>query len=156
MPTYPFTKERYWIPADRGQRAEHRMGMSKLHPLLHINTSDLSEQRFSSTFTGNEFFLADHVVQGQKVLPGVAHLEMIREAVAQAAGTKNGDQTQVNLKNVVWAQPVTVNGQSTQVHISLFPEDNGAIIYEVYQEREDDQAESIIFSQGLCSDRGCH
>ena len=35
---------------------------SAIHPLLHSNTSDLSEQRYSSTFTGEEFFLADHQV----------------------------------------------------------------------------------------------
>ena len=49
--------------------------------LLQQNTSDLSEQRYSSTFTGEEFFLTDHVVNGQKVLPGVAYLEMARAAV---------------------------------------------------------------------------
>src|SRR5499425_413838 len=51
-----------------------------IHPLLHHNTSDLSEQRYSSTFTGEEFFLADHRVRTdgaaiQKFLPGVAYLE---------------------------------------------------------------------------------
>ena len=45
-----------------------------LHPLVHRNTSDLNEQRFSSKFTGQEFFLRDHIVQGLKVLPGVAQL----------------------------------------------------------------------------------
>ena len=88
------------------------------------------------------------MVQGQKVLPGVAYLEMVRAAVEQATGTKNGDQTQVSLKNVVWAQPIMVNGQSTQVHIGLLPEDDGTIGYEVYQESEDDQAEPVVFSQG--------
>src|ERR1051325_726298 len=49
-----------------------------LHPLLHRNTSDLSEQRYSSTFTGEEFFLRDHQLRikddrVQKVLPGVAY-----------------------------------------------------------------------------------
>src|SRR6266545_4670942 len=34
-----------------------------IHPLLHRNTSDLREQRYSSTFTGEEFFLADHQVR---------------------------------------------------------------------------------------------
>lgn len=27
-----------------------------LHPLLHYNTSDFAAQRFSSSFTGQEFF----------------------------------------------------------------------------------------------------
>jgi len=60
-----------------------------LHPLLHGNTSDLSAQRYTSTFTGDEFFLADHRVRAdgrtvQKVLPGVACLEMARAAIERA------------------------------------------------------------------------
>ena len=57
-----------------------------LHPLLHSNTSDLREQRYSARFTGEEFFLRDHRVvlsggAGERVLPGVAYLEMARAAV---------------------------------------------------------------------------
>src|SRR5260370_28694640 len=60
-----------------------------LHPLLHRNTSDLSEQRYSSIFTGEEFFLVDHQVKvdghaSQRVLPGVAYLEMARAAIEHA------------------------------------------------------------------------
>ena len=40
-----------------------------LHPLVHQNTSDLSEQRFSTVLNGDEIFLTDHRVQGQAVLP---------------------------------------------------------------------------------------
>ena len=48
-----------------------------LHPLLHRNTSDLREQRYSTRLTGEEFFLADHEVSAnglgkQRVLPAVA------------------------------------------------------------------------------------
>src|SRR2546430_10668356 len=46
--------------------------------LVQRNTSTLWEQQFSSTFHGNEFFLADHVISGQRILPGVAYLEMAR------------------------------------------------------------------------------
>src|SRR5438552_1171580 len=60
-----------------------------IHPLVQRNTSDLSEQRYSTTLTGEEFFLADHQVEwkgqgGAKVLPGVAYLEMARAAMEQA------------------------------------------------------------------------
>src|SRR5882757_9327628 len=56
-------------------------GAAVIHPLLQRNTSDLSEQRYSSTFTGEEFYLADHGVKTdgervEKVLPGVVYLEM--------------------------------------------------------------------------------
>lgn len=55
VPTYPFAKERYWIPAPE-TKISGRTTNSALHPLLHRNTSDFSEQRFSSSFTGKEFF----------------------------------------------------------------------------------------------------
>src|SRR5436190_1503955 len=77
---------------------------SVLHPLLQRNTSDLSEQRYSSTLTGDEFFLADHRVKGQKVLPGVAYLEMARAAVEQA--WPRPDSVVLELHNTVWAQPI--------------------------------------------------
>jgi len=45
----------------------------------YADTSDLSEQRYRSDFTGDEFFLTDHQVRTdghttQKVLPAVAYL----------------------------------------------------------------------------------
>ena len=45
-------------------------GWRAIHPLLQQNTSTLTTQRFSSTFTGEEFFLKDQVVQGRRILPG--------------------------------------------------------------------------------------
>ncbi len=152
LPTYPFAKERYWIktvescrlPIASGQWSENR-----LHPLLHRNTSDFSEQRFSSTFTGSEFFLADHVVQGQKVLPGVAYLEMARAAIEQAA--KVSGATGITLKNVVWARPIVVKDDPVDVHIGLFPEENGEIAYEIYTRSDSksgkEDAEPQVHSQ---------
>src|SRR5262249_5037920 len=51
LPTYPFARERYWI------ETAPRAASAVLHPLLHTNTSDLSHQSYSSTFSGDEFFL---------------------------------------------------------------------------------------------------
>ena len=84
LPTYPFAKERYWIENNATSLQNRQPLSAQLHPLLHRNTSTLSEQRFTSTFTGEEFFLMDHQVQGQKVLPGVAYLEMARAALTAA------------------------------------------------------------------------
>ncbi|WP_155661238.1 beta-ketoacyl synthase N-terminal-like domain-containing protein, partial [Priestia megaterium] len=71
LPTYPFAKERYWIKEDVNQN-EQTVSLSYknlLHPLLHQNTSDLIEQRFTSIFANQEFFLSDHVVKGKCTLP---------------------------------------------------------------------------------------
>ncbi|MCP5002908.1 MAG: thioester reductase, partial [Planctomycetes bacterium] len=149
LPTYPFAKERYWIPDTQDNLLASTAGthVSVIHPLLHENTSDLSVQRFTSSFTGKEFFFADHQVIGEKVLPGVAYLEMARAAVEKASG-ETEDGTSICLKNVVWTQPIVIDGSSQKVHIGLFGEDDGHIQYEVYTE-SDNEDYAIVHSQGL-------
>ncbi|SFJ70093.1 type I polyketide synthase, partial [Thermoflavimicrobium dichotomicum] len=150
LPTYPFARERYWV-----QKGETGFGSGKaasvtesyLHPLLHRNTSHLGEQRFSSTFTGQEFFLSDHVVNGKRLLPGVAYLEMARAAVDQAAGVLQEEPMGIRLKNVVWARPIVVDEEPVQVHIGLFPEEKGDIFYEIYSSDHLGR-EAVIHSQG--------
>jgi polyketide synthase PksN len=119
-----------------------------LHPLLHRNTSDLSGQRYTSTFTGDEFFLADHQVSTNgrgkdKVLPGVAYLEMVRAAVEQASPGRP-DRTVLELRNMLWAQPIFVNG-SRQVDIGLGPGQHDDIEYEIYSETVD---EDVVHCRG--------
>lgn len=151
LPTYPFARERYWIPVEgvsdhavTAGRAETSYG----HPLLHQNTSDFSEQRYSSTFTGAEFFLRDHLVKGRQVLPGVAYLEMAREAVEKASVISSNADSAIRLQHVVWAKPVIVGDHPVQVHIALVPGENGDVSYEVYSQTEKGPGESIIHSQG--------
>ena len=88
LPTYPFAKERYWVPEPVAAVAGGAGQPVLLHPLVHENTSDLSGQRFRTRLSGEEFFLSDHVVQGRRVLPGVAYLEMARAAVARSVGER--------------------------------------------------------------------
>ncbi|MES2939420.1 MAG: amino acid adenylation domain-containing protein [Pseudomonadota bacterium] len=138
LPTYPFAQERYWIetPATQAPAAAH------LHPLLHANTSDFHAQRFSSTFSGAEFFLADHQVQGRPVLPAVAQLEMARAAMALASGEAG---TLLRLKNVVFARPVMVQPPSTAVQVTLWPQAEGGIAYEIASAAGGD---AVVHSRG--------
>lgn len=149
LPTYPFARERYWIPEIDNQSAIRAATTAvKIHSFLHQNTSDLSEQRFTSIFTGEEFFLVDHVVKGRRVLPGAAHLEMARAAVDQAAGALEEGKKGIRLKNIVWARPIGVNGQPVEVHIGLYPEEGREIAYEIYSRSEGNGAEPLVHSQG--------
>ncbi|MCR4443371.1 MAG: amino acid adenylation domain-containing protein, partial [Peptococcaceae bacterium] len=135
LPTYPFARERYWIQdVEDGAPAQAVVrGVEKhIHPLLHRDTSDLMEQRFSSTFSGHEFFLADHRIKGRRILPAAAHLEMARAAVEQAAGFKKEGITGIRLKNIVWSRPLVVGEEPKGAHISLRPEANGKLAFEIY------------------------
>ena len=151
LPTYPFAKKRYWINGISDFRFQISDLKNQLHPLVHENTSNFVEQRFSSRFTGEEFFLADHVVQGQKVLPGVAYLEMAREAVKQATGEFSKDSQRIWLKNVVWIRPIAVGADPQAVKIGLFPEATGEIAYEIYTHPQDAGDEPLLHSQGVAT-----
>lgn len=174
LPTYPFARHRYWVPvADNGVESWRSTSLAidtpyhngdptglgcegvllvpALHPLLHRNTSTLAAARFSTTFTGREFFLADHVVQGRLVLPAVVSLEMVRAAAAFAvgAGEEKNDIGGVRLRQVIWARPVVLGAGDTkfiEVHLGLSGAADGRLDYAIYEGSGTDGP--VVHSQG--------
>nr|WP_234025569.1 type I polyketide synthase [Bacillus paralicheniformis] len=147
LPTYPFARERYWVP-----QWEEGMGMldvisntKEIHPLLHENTSNFSKQRYSSTFTGHEFFLRDHLVYGKRTMPGVACLEMVRVAVKEAVNEwlDDGAMT-IHLSHVIWTNLLTIEEQPVKTHVDLVPGSKDTIAFEIYS----DEVAPIIYCQG--------
>ncbi|RAJ54859.1 polyketide synthase PksN, partial [Streptomyces sp. Amel2xB2] len=140
MPTYPFQLRRYWLDMTTPAHGPH---VSRgLHPLVHRNTSDLSEQRYTSHFTGREFYIADHRVQGEQVVPGAALLEMARAAAVLAAG---GAETDWALRQVVWSRPLTA-GRSVDVHTAVSVRADGEPAFEIYTEGPG--GERVVHSTG--------
>jgi len=149
LPAYPFVRERFW--ASRTGEPSPSVA-ARLHPLVHRNTSDLAEQRFSSVFTGQELFLADHRFEGRRLLPGVAYLEMAREAVARSVGEGGaaaGDS--VRLRNVVWLRPFVVGQDPAELHIGLYPQPSGEIEVEVYSGSPAAEGGEVVHAQGVAS-----
>ena len=130
LPTYPFASERYWIPYKAGASGnpEGRMYAKKLHPLIGENISTLKEQRYVSSFSGNEFFFTDHVVNGKKVLPGVAYIEMARAAAELATGQKT-----IIISDMLWLQPFIAGENEIEASILLVPGDD-YVSFEVLSE----------------------
>ncbi|MEJ2622896.1 MAG: SDR family oxidoreductase, partial [Candidatus Thiodiazotropha sp.] len=153
LPTYPFANERYWFNPAQAPDEQVSGSMPMLHPLLQENTSDLYQQRYSSTFNGKEFFLADHRVQGRFLLPGVAYLEMACEAVARATGAYLDNSLAISLKNVVWAEPVVMDQAAVQLHIGLSVEENGEIHYEIYSDGGSTSGTKVVHGQGSAATR---
>jgi acyl transferase domain-containing protein/thioesterase domain-containing protein len=136
LPTYPFAKERCWIP----ELGPDQAPVSKLHPLIERNTSTLNEQKFTTELTGKEFFLADNLLGKEKVLPVSATLEL-----ALAAGELAREKKVQKLKNISWGQPVSLEKAPLTMQINLFS--NGDLIeYEISVENVDSQR--TILSQG--------
>ncbi|HXH40005.1 MAG TPA: polyketide synthase, partial [Thermoanaerobaculia bacterium] len=111
------------------------MATAVLHPLLQSNTSDFSRECYSSTFYGDELFVKD------RVLTPAAYLEMARAAVAKAA--LSGQESSLELCDVVWAQPFGV--ESGAITIALFRDGDERIDWEIYSEDGD---EEIVHCQG--------
>ncbi|WP_313915932.1 SDR family NAD(P)-dependent oxidoreductase, partial [Tahibacter sp.] len=136
LPTYPFARERHWI--ERSQRKSYGMAPQEfaglpayLHPLLQRNTSDFAEQRFSTNFRGDEFFLRDHVVAGRRLLPAVACLEMALAGVRRSVGDALDPAMQiVELRDVAWLRPVVVD-DSVELSLALTIRDDGEIDFMV-------------------------
>ncbi len=150
LPTYPFAKERYWIDMPVGGRGAAMRGATTavLHPLLHANTSDLRQQRYSSTFDGDEFFADDHQSASmdgstQKILPAVVYFEMARAAVSQATPERR-DAMMLELRDMVWAQPVVLVGK-TRVDIALLANDDDRVDFEIYSGMD---GQEIVHCQG--------
>jgi acyl transferase domain-containing protein/enoyl-CoA hydratase/carnithine racemase/acyl carrier protein len=161
LPTYPFAKERYWfepsqetdlLPVTTSQGLQSEVTVKQLHPLLHCNTSDLVQQRYTSTFNGQEFYLKDHQVRfdrrtEQKVLPAVAYLEMARAALT-LADPEQAKCNALELHNTVWAQPIVVSEQK-EISVALLENEAGAnqqIGYVIYSSNSEQE---IIHGQGL-------
>ena len=153
LPTYPFAGERYWVEGIwrageegeewKAEREEGKRGRRVLHPLVQRNSSGLGEQRYSSRFTGEEFFLAEHMVNGKRMLPGVVYLEMARAAIDLAMPGR-GEGRNLELQHVVWAQPMVVVGKR-EVSIALWAKQEGEIDYEIYSGEGEQE---IVHCQG--------
>jgi acyl transferase domain-containing protein len=143
LPTYPFARERYWVDgAVEGRTGEREVARGG-HPLLQSNESNAFETVFGSRFGGEEFFLRDHRVRGSKHLPGVAHLEMGRAAIAKTLAWEGG----VEIRDVVWLRPVKANGPSVSVRVRVEVRSEEEAQYGIYT--VDEEGEEVLHSQGV-------
>ena len=115
LPTYPFKKEHYWPNG-----SEDKAKKAVLHPLVHFNVSDFYSQCFKSEFSGDEFFLKDHIVNNEKILPAAATVEMARWAVETSTHKKV-----TTLKNLVWLTPLSYKASEGHVYVRLKPSLSG-------------------------------
>ncbi|MGH8259841.1 MAG: SDR family NAD(P)-dependent oxidoreductase, partial [Steroidobacteraceae bacterium] len=139
LPSYPFERRRFW--AEDARPTVEATAIA--HPLLHTKRSSAGDLAFDASFTGSEFFLADHVVNGRKVLPGVAHLEMACASIQAAAGVEGA---RIRLTDVTWIRQLAVGEEGASVRIRHFPQPDGTIRFEI--RGSEVAGASHLFSQG--------
>lgn len=138
LPGYPFIKERYWVPKKQESSISIASTNAKLHPLLDKNISTINEQKFTTYFSKETFFIQDHIVNGSVILPGVTYIEM-----ARAAGEWSGITGNIVLQDIQWIRPIVIK-DNICVNISLFPEED-YFIYEVSTGKDEAK---VVHGQG--------
>lgn len=141
LPTYPFEGKRYWPEAK--PRAAGARDTAGAHPLLDdvdlAGSLGQSGLVFRKRLEDDDPIVAHHVVNGQRVLPGVAHLEMVLEALQRVRPAEP-----YGFSDVVWLQPVIVDAGGVELEVAI-KEDSGKLQYEV---RGGTDAGKVVYSQG--------
>ena len=114
LPTYPFQRERYWVPDARRRRA------ATGHPLLGVRRDSRDgglsfEAELSAQDPG---WLGDHRVFGEVVVPGALFVAQAIEAFRAA-----GNDPTVVLRDGQIVQPLVLSGDGNRtVQVVLSPE----------------------------------
>ncbi|WP_432421866.1 polyketide synthase dehydratase domain-containing protein [Pseudomonas fluorescens] len=106
LPGYPFARERYWVVEETTAQAE------AAHPLSAAMVS--GDGAVVLSLKGDEYFLAQHRINGERVMPGVAFLEVL--ALARAAQSPS---LPLCLVNLVWQAPLRVESGPVQVRVTF-------------------------------------
>lgn len=114
LPDYPYARERYWVPEEKKTNTVN----SHISEFIDSNESTLEEQCYRKTILGNEFYVANHLVNGNKVVPGAVFIEMIQEAGRLAL--HNFDV--LRIENVVFKHMLKVSDHPIDLLIQLVPE----------------------------------
>lgn len=124
LPTYPFLRERCWPTegptlVSEGWPLGREDGAGVLHPLLDANVSTLRKQQFRKRLRQSDYYLRDHLVAHEHVVPGVCHLEL---AMAAAGLALEGGP--VLLREVWFTNVIAVRQATRDVSITLQPRES--------------------------------
>lgn len=138
LPGYSFKKERYWFRQDNKALQKVR----KLHPLIDENTSTLREQKYRIHLEKDAYYLKDHVVMGQSILPGAVMTEILC-----AAATLALDAPVYCLHDIRFHKAVVYDEMNPDYDIVVIPQETSAYI-KIRQ--LSDEIGEIIYTDGYC------
>ena len=119
LPGYPFEKRRCWF-SEEGLSVKKEGGKNVLPVCIDDFYRDEGEAFFSKGLSVGDFFVRDHVVQGDPVLPGVVYLEMLLEGLYEWFGRRGN----VVMHDFCWQVPFWVKNEGV-LKWSLSKEVNG-------------------------------
>lgn len=114
IPTYPFGNNCYWTPV-----LKEDTKIPQCNSIIDENISSFKKQVFRKKLSAESFYLSDHIINGESVLPGVFYLQMAHEASKRSFEVNN-----VILRDITWKKPLKVQ-EEIQTTIVLTNTDHG-------------------------------
>ncbi|MCG1041033.1 methyltransferase domain-containing protein, partial [Mycetohabitans sp. B8] len=134
LPTYPFTRQSLWIPS---QANSSRTVASAPRSMLDRNVSTFASQQYVSTFDGSEDWFRLSPDSTARAFIELAHLDMIDEAVRQAADVAASESVYLHVRDIVHPQPLAVTDKPVQVRTIVAPAGDGGIGYRLVSDGGD-------------------
>lgn len=141
LPTYPFARETYWLPGQAIPGRAVPAAAVVATPVPVASAAGAPPRLHSTTLTGQEFYLRDHKVRGNAILPGAQYLEL-----ANAATLHSRQGQAAGFRNVVLVRPVVVGARPVQLHTVL--EGTNGAQFEVYTDAATAGAERVVHCRG--------
>lgn len=116
LPMYPFLKERCWITDEfKNQIVPH-----SVIEYPFISKFDMEQKSCLNRFSGQHYAFDEHVLRGEKIFPGVCHLEMVHEAYTAIYQAEVGA-----ISEITWLLPINLVDDCCEVKLQFIEnEDN--------------------------------
>jgi len=142
LPTYPFTRERYWFDdgaARVGGGSANRGPV--LHPLIGSRVSTaLPQHLFEGRISSKQpAYLADHVVQGSTVFPAAGYIEQALATAAAVFGEGNHVVENLSIQQAMFL----TEQERRSVEVAVQPENAGTAPIEIYSAAVDRDTEDL-------------
>jgi acyl transferase domain-containing protein len=147
LPTYPFQRERHWLPVasiDSGRKQRRGSG----HPLLgtHVPLAGRPGEHIWLGEISLELcpWMDDYRVQGMAVLPPAAYVEMAIAAAVEAVSDLPVVLTRIEIKNVLLLRPAT----EFEIQTRLEKQDAGNMLFKVHSRIKNSKGDWIFHASG--------
>lgn len=128
LPTYPFIREKYWINKEN-------------IPEFIENKSREDKKKIKVEFHKDEFLLKDHIINGNKVLPGVTIIEIVQDAFKKSITCE--DNSSITIKDLYWSNPIMLQGEKIKLNLELKNSGDNQCKFSLYEN------EDFVLSSGI-------
>jgi len=151
LPTYPFEVNSYWLENDSSLLISNHYNTGKedvgsvyrkADLLLTQSSAKNNESGYEVTLTDSDYFIKDHRIQGDHILPGSIYFELASRVFSKKISLDSPEKSIICLSNIVLLRPLSVTDGSIQAHISMT--DGEINSFEIFTENVDSSDEDHL------------